>query len=101
MEILETYKDLKITYGELGKVLKKLNYKEKKTDKAIAFINEEYDSIILLVKKRKNALVFPPAFASATYTMSEKGIIEKKEDLPNMILKDRELRKHRKAKAEA
>ena len=53
------------------------------------------------MKKRKNAFVFPPDFASATYTMSQKGVIKKKEDLPNMILKERALKKAKKAKAAA
>lgn len=99
METLKTYKNLKITYGELREVLKKLKYKENKTDNSIIYKNKKYDSVILLAKKRKNALVFPPDFASATYTMYHKGVIKKKEDLPNMILKERRLKKKAKTAA--
>jgi len=101
MEILETYKHLKINYGELGNILKKLDFKEKKTDKFIAFLHTESGAIVVLSKKRKNALVFPPLFASATNTLYLHGITEKKEDLPNMILKERALKKEKKAKAAA
>ena len=53
MEILEKYKQLKTTYGELEAVLKKLNYKKKRKDNTIAFVNKEHNSIIRLIKKRK------------------------------------------------
>lgn len=99
MEILEKYKQLKTTYGELEVVLKKLNYEKKRRDNVIAFINKEYDSIIRLTKKRKNAFVFPLALASETNIMYLKGVIKKKEDLSNLILKERELKKKAQAAA--
>lgn len=87
------YKKLKVTYGELEAVLKKLGYKRKWTEDAIAFTNDKFDSIILLTKKRRNALVFYPQLSGETYILYMKGVIEKEEDLPNLILKERELKK--------
>jgi len=54
-----------------------------------------------LAKKPNKTLVYPPNFASATYTLYLHGITEKKEDLPNMILKERALKKEKEAKAAA
>lgn len=99
MEILKTYEHLKVTYGELSSILKKLKFKKKVTDKYIAFINSEADAVIVLAKKSGKTLVYPPNFASATFTLYLHGITEKKEDLPNLILQERELKKKAQAAA--
>jgi len=101
MEILEIYKRLKTTYGELEVVLKRLDYIEKRADNIIAFVNEKHDSIIRLKKKRKDAFVFPLALASETRIMYLKGVIEVEEDLTKMIQKVRADKKANKAKAAA
>lgn len=101
MKEVNKYKDLKVTYGELETVLKKLNYEKKRKDNVIIFVNNEFDSVILLTKKRKNALVFPPILSGETHIMYLKGVIKKEEDLPNLILKERALKKEKKTKAAA
>jgi len=92
-------KGLKVTYKELEVVLKKLGYKRKVREDAIVFFNKKFDSIILLTKKRRNAIVFPPQIYSEAYIMYMKGVIEEEEDLPKMILKERELKKNAQAAA--
>lgn len=99
MEILQTYEYLKITYGELWNALVKFSFKKKLKDNYIVFAHDKADAIIVLSKKPNKTLVYPPHFASATYTLYLHGITKKKEDLPNLIIKERELKKKTQAAA--
>ena len=101
MEKIDIYINIRVTYGELESVLKKLGYERKLKDDAIAFTNKKYDSIILLTKKRRNALVFPPVLSGESYILYMKGVIENRKDLFEMILEEQALRKAKKAKAAA
>lgn len=91
MENSSTYHELKITYGELELALKKLGFERRvnKKENALIFENNKEDSFVILSKKRRNALVFPPVFASTIHQLELQGLIEFKGDLPEMIMKER------------
>ena len=89
MKIARAYKDMTPTYGELATALKKLKFVDKSTSAAFVYVHEATDSIVLLPLKAENENVLVDHFASLSYILEGRGVIDHQYDIGKMIEKAR------------
>lgn len=89
---LSVYKEMEVSYRELASALIRLGYRSVADGKYFRFINEEFDSVILLQLPRKSdeEKVNKANFVALSLNMEWKGVIEDMDDLAKMIERDRE-----------
>jgi|GEM_PF-6748858 len=85
MEVTKVYKDLDITYGELAKALIRLNFKNNSTEKVFAYVNQKYDAIVLLPMKKETEMVDKAQFASISFVLTGKGLINEQDELAKWV----------------
>ena len=76
------------TYKDLAQALKKLNFKDKSTKELFVYVNEEFDSIVVLNLKSNLELVHKAHFAALSHQLEQQGVIKHQFDLGKMIEKD-------------
>ena len=89
MEITRNYKDIVVTYKEMAGALKDLGFENDSTKKVFAYKNKNFDAIVLLPLKDENAQVNQAHFSSISFLLSQKGLLENRDDLAIIIEKKR------------
>ena len=90
---IRAYKDMEVTYRELSSALIRLGYRNATDEKYFRYINDEYNSVILLQLPRKSEdeTIHKVYFAALSQNMEWKGVLDDMDDLAKMIERDREM----------
>lgn len=89
---LSVYNEMEVSYRELASALMRLGYRNATNEKYFRFINDEFDSVILLQLPRKSEeeKVNKANFVALSWNMEWKGVLDDMDDLAKMIERDRE-----------
>lgn len=83
------YKEVRINYGELIKVLIKLGYRKEPDGKNNRFVNDDFKSMVILPNKDDNSIVELLHVESSSYRLFLQGVLKAEEDLIKMVEKNR------------
>jgi hypothetical protein len=88
--------DVPVTYGELIEVLTKLGYRQEVDGKGYRYVNDKYDSYLLLRAASPDEMLEKAYAAAYSSLLYGKGVIKEEESLIHKIQKNR-LKKSKKA----
>jgi len=89
---LSVYKEMEVSYRELASALSYLGYRNATNEKHFRFINDEFNSDILLPlpHKSEEEKVNKAYFVALSINMEWKGVLDDMDDLAKMIERNRE-----------
>ena len=76
---------MSVTYGEFGKALLQLGYKDESTTKHFRFTNARHKSVVLLPFQEAKAILVRANLASYSYLLFNQGVIDDMDDLAKII----------------
>ena len=83
------YKDITITSGEFIQVLTKLHYRKETEGNYYRFVNDKYNSIVILPIQPLDESVLKVHLATYTFRLQLQGVIKQEEDIIKMVEKNR------------
>ena len=84
-----TFPKSSVTYGEMIEVLEKLGYHQEFDGKHNRYINEKYNSILILSVMPSNEMLEKVYFDNYSYRLYMQGVIKEENSLLLMIEKNR------------
>jgi hypothetical protein len=81
--------EVPVTYGEMIEVLTKLGYHQEFDGKNNRYVNDKYDSFVLLSVRPSNDILERAYVAAYSSRLYLQGVIKEEESLVHMIQKNR------------
>ncbi len=89
MTISNIYKDITITNAEFIQVLTKLHYHKNTEGDYYRFVNDKYNSVVILPVEPLEKPVQKVHLATYTFRLFLQGVIKQQEDIIQMVEKNR------------
>ena len=89
MRVSNIYSGVTITNAEFIQVLTKLHYRKDSVDNHYRFVNEKYNSIVILPIRPLEEAVQKVHLAAYTFRLYLQGVIKEEEEILKMVEKNR------------
>ncbi len=93
MTVSNIYKDITITSGEFIQVLFKLHYRKETEGNYYRFVNDKFNSIVIIPIQPLNEPVPKVHLVTYTFRLTLQGVIKNEEDIIKIVEKNRLTRK--------